>query len=260
MLSIIIVNYNTEELLKSCIESVYSNTERTDFEIIVVDNNSQDKSCEMIKRDFPKVLLIQNNENLGFARANNIGMKRASGDVVLLLNSDTSVYKNGIDRAYDYLTKDNEIDVLGPKIFNIDESGNYIIESSYGSFVSLISVLKNKLFFIKNDYSKSKYVNWVTGAFIMLKKKVIETVGMMDENIFLYYEDVEWCYRINKMGFKVFYYAKPCVIHLKGRSAKNLNRRLLRWKSVEYVLRKNMNFGNFFTWVFYKVILILYGR
>ncbi len=260
MLSIIIVNYNTEELLKNCIESIYSETTKISFEIIVVDNNSKDNSCEMVGSNFPEVILIKNPDNAGFASANNRGMEKALGDVILLLNSDTVIYKNGIDRAYEYLVKSYDIDVLGPMIYNIDEADNHLIESSYGSFVSLFSIVRNKLFFIKEDYSKSKYVNWVTGAFFMLKKSVIDNIGMMDEGIFLYYEDVEWCYRVKKAGLKVFYYAEPSVIHLKGMSTKNTNCRLLRWKSIEYVLRKNMSFGNFFTWCFYKLVLIIYGK
>lgn len=260
VLSIIIVNYNTEKLLKDCIESIYSETIKTNFEIIVVDNNSKDNSCEMVGSNFPEVVLIKSPENSGFASANNKGIEKALGNVILLLNSDTVIYKNGIDKAYEYLVKSSDIDVLGPMIYNIDETDNHIIENSYGSFVSIFSIVKNKFFFIKEDYSKSKYVNWITGAFFLIKKSVIDNVGMMDGSIFLYYEDVEWCYRVNRAGLKIFYYAEPCVIHLKGMSTKNINRRLLRWKSIEYVLRKNMSFGNFFTWCFYKLVLSVYRK
>jgi GT2 family glycosyltransferase len=230
MLSIIIVNYKTPELLSDCLRSIYKQPGESEFEIIVVDNASGDKSKEMILTEFSSVKWLQLDYNAGFARANNAGINLSAGDTVLLLNSDTLVVGNAINDCYNLFSA-SEYVACGVQLLNRDGStqisGNFFLPGSLNNLLPLpvIGPLVKRagnLFGVSKPHipnaTEAKKVDWINGAFLMVKKFVLEKAGLMDEDFFLYAEEAEWCYRIKKFG-KLVIYGQYKVIHLQGESS-----------------------------------------
>lgn len=271
-LSVVIVNYNTMQILKNCLESIHSLIENDCNEIIVIDNNSIDGSVDLIEKEFPRVKLIKNNENFGFGKANNQGMKQANGDFFLLLNSDTAASQEAIDRCLDWLESNPNVGILGCRLKN----PNNAIENSCGMFYSLWNAVfggmeLNKIFnrfkFIKfhvPEYllpalsiQETKNVDWVSGAFMLLRKDVFQQTFGFDENIFLYDEEFEWCYRVKKKGWKIVYFPLAEIVHIgKASSSLNneieINQRILSGK--EYYFKKH--FGKIKAGIFRTLIFI----
>ena len=207
--------------------SVFEFSKDRSFEIIVIDNNSSDGTVEMIKQKFPQVNLISLNKNTGFAYANNLGIKRAKGDYILLLNPDTQFKEDTLSVIAKKLESDNSIGILGCKLLNTDKS----LQPSVRNFPTIASqlVILLKLhyifpFLLNNylnkhfDYSKEQEVDQVMGAFFCVKKEVFDTIGLLDENYFIWFEEVDFCYRAKKAGYKVLYTPKISVIHYGGQS------------------------------------------
>lgn len=233
-LSIIIVSYNTSLILRNCLLLVYKALSFgklvDNSEVIVVDNSSRDDSVEMVKKNFPKVKLITNGKNLGFAKANNQGIKEAKGKFVLLLNSDTEVSKDTFTLLLGKLERNQKIGVLGPKLINKDGT----LQQSVGFFPTLpkvffwMSFLDDLPYFssllkpyhMQNPsfYKREQKVDWVSGACIFTRKGAVGA-NLMDEKIFMYGEEVEWCYRIKKSGYEIEYSPQTSVYHLKGASS-----------------------------------------
>ena len=216
-ISIIIPSWNTKDLLKNCLKSLGFL-----YEIIVVDNNSTDGTVKMIEKGFPNVLLIKNKKNVGFGAANNQGMRKAKGDYLLLLNSDTIVKNEAPLVMSQYLKKNSDVGVVGPKLLNEDGS----LQPSAGPFPNLkISFIM--LFLehwlgdlVRSSFEKTKEVDWVMGAAFMFKKEILNKVGFMDEGLFMYMDEVEWSFRIKKAGYKVVFNPQVEIIHLGGASSK----------------------------------------
>jgi GT2 family glycosyltransferase len=232
-LSIIVVNYNTKKLLQQTVQSVISTVGKLiKYEIIVSDNGSKDDSCEMVRQYFPGVKLIENNANLGFPKGNNIAIKEAVGRYVLLLNSDTVVKENCIEECISYMGEHKEIGALGCKILLADGTLDHACKRGFPTpEASLYYMLKLDKLFSNNkrfgaytlDYLPQDEINEVdslTGAFMMLRREVIEEVGLLDEDFFMYGEDIDWCYRIKEAGWKVVYYPEASIIHYKGGSSR----------------------------------------
>lgn len=225
-LSIIIVNYKTPRLVLDCLRSLYS-FDVTGTEIIVVDNASQDNSEALIKAAFPGVIFLSMDHNSGFARANNQGIKIAKGDVILLLNSDTIIQNDAINHASQKLMA-SEYVACGVQLLNVDGSpqisGNYAMRGGLNYLLPLpyvggvIKGLGNILKIKKPnvpDATGIVEVDWINGAFLMVKKNVIKEAGLLDEDFFLYAEEAEWCSRIRRVG-KLCIYGSEHVIHLQG--------------------------------------------
>ena len=215
-ISIIILSWNTKALLRDCLKSL-----KGDEEIIVVDNASTDSSPQMVQKEFPKVKLILNKKNLGYGAANNQGIKVAQGDYLLLLNSDTVVKKDAPLKMATFLAKNPKAGVVGCRLLNPDGT----LQPSAGPFPSLrVSFV---MLFLEHwgknlaraSFPKTTEVDWVMGAALMFRREVIKKAGVMDEGIFMYMDEVEWCYRIKKAGFKVFFYPEAEIIHLFGGSS-----------------------------------------
>jgi GT2 family glycosyltransferase len=231
-LSIIIVNYNTKKLLGETIQSVIDTVASIKYEIIVVDNASIDGSIEMVKKQYPQVNLIENKDNLGFPKANNIGIKKASGRYILLLNSDTKVLKQCFDKCLDYMDMNLKVGALGCKLLLASGELDHACKRGFPTpEASLYYILKLHKLFPSNkrfgqytlNYLPIDEINEVdalTGAFIMVRKEVINKVGLLDETYFMYGEDLDWCYRIKEAGYKVIYYPEAVTIHYKGGSSK----------------------------------------
>src|SRR3990167_4837894 len=212
-LSVIIVNWNTKKLLEDCLRSIFKFTKDVGFEIIIVDNGSEDGSQDTVKKKFPQVKLIPNKDNLGFTKANNQGIKIAKGEYVLLLNSDTYLIENSLKKLVDNAKNLDNLGDLGPQLLNEDQT----IQQFAGFFPHLPQVLYwmcflddlpggmiLKPYHIDHDsfYQKDRQVDWVTGAAILVPRRVIGKIGGLDENIFMYGEEVDWCYRIKQQQIK----------------------------------------------------------
>lgn len=239
-LSIIIVSYNTAELLKNCIESVYKTYPKDKLEIFVVDNGSSDGSPAMIKKSFRDVILIESKKNLGFSKANNLAIKRAVGQYILLLNPDTIVTKDSLNKCVQYMDKHGDVGILGCKVLLPDGRLDVACRRSFPtpsvSFYRMTGLSKlfpkNRLFGQYNltylDENETYEVDSIVGAFMLVRRKVIELVGMLDEDYFMYGEDIDWCYRIKQAGWKVTYYHEAVIYHYKGASGGKKDPRIIR--------------------------------
>ena len=253
IVSVIIVSYNTKKLLKNCLSSVFNHTKSTQFEIIVVDNASKDGSPQMVKKIFPQVRLLRNKKNVGFGQANNQAAKVARGKNLLFLNSDTSLTEDSISVIVNYLKNHPDVTITGCLLKNIDGS----IQQSAGFFPTLSKIFFWALFLddlpiirdlirpyqisSKKFYEKEQEVNWVTGAFFLLKKQVFDHLGGFDKNLFMYGEEVDLCYRAKKKGFKVSYTPKTNTVHYKSASSKSGEAIIKEFKFLIYFFKKYKN-------------------
>ena len=229
--SIIVVAWNVRKLLQDCLRSVYAETKGIDFELIYVDNASTDGSAEMVRQEFPQVRIIQNTENKGFIRANNQGIEVARGRYVLLLNSDTVVLDNAIAKTLQFADKHPRAAVVGCRVLNPDRSlqGNcfrfYSTLNMLFDALHLSSMFPNNRLFGRKLYAGWKYdkpreVDVVIGCFSLVRMEAIKQVGMMDEDFFVYGDDIDWCYRFVKAGWKVLFTPDAEIIHYGGQTTK----------------------------------------
>jgi len=258
-LSVIIVNYNTKKLLENCLKSIFKFSKNVNFEVIMVDNGSKDNSQQMVKTKFPQVKLIPNRDNLGFAKANNQGIRVAKGKYVLLLNSDTYLVENSFKKIVENANQLENLGVIGPLLLNEDKS----IQQSVGFFPHLPQIFFWMTFmddlpggttlkpyhidhesFYKQSFSSNKNhkeVDWVTGAAFLVPKKVINGIGPLDDEIFMYGEDVEWCYRIKKAGYNVYFSPETKIVHIGGGSMKKNRTRAYvgEFRGIKYFYSKH---------------------
>ena len=239
-LSIIIVNWNTAELLTQCLNSIYHAAPQLYFEIIVVDNGSTDNSMDVVNEYFPDLRVVRNTRNLGFARANNQGLAIGTGRYFMLLNSDTVVPPGEIDKLVHFADQSPEIGVLGPRLLNMDGT----LQESWSSFPSLWSEFVGKNFRERRPETNLLFaydVDWISGACMLVRAKTIEEIGMLDEAYFMYSEEADWCYRIKSNGWKVIYLSNAEIIHLGGGSADraSLIQLTLLYQSKIYFFQKN---------------------
>jgi GT2 family glycosyltransferase len=232
-LSIIIVNYNTKQLTIQALESVYSSRTAYTYEAIVVDNASTEKGLkDEISQRFPKVTFIANQSNLGFSKANNQGIRIANGRYILLLNSDTIMESNTIKIMLDYMESNPKVGASGCKVLMPDGSldkackrGFPTPEASLYFFLKLHKLFPNSEKFNQYqlghlDPDKEHSVDSLVGAFMLVRRDAIEQVGLLDEDFFMYGEDIDWCYRIKQAGWIICYYPYATILHLKGASSK----------------------------------------
>ena len=231
-LSIIIVNYNVKHFLEQCLKSVYKALNGIEAEIIVVDNNSVDGSLNLIGEKFKEVILVSNKKNSGFSVANNQGIKMAKGNNILLLNPDTIVQEDTFIKCLEFLDNHKDAGALGVKMY--DGNGRFLPESKRGLPTPIVAFYKifglaylfpqSKVFgnYHLGFLSKNKdhKVDILSGAFMMIKKEVLEKVGLLDEAFFMYGEDIDLSYRIKKAGYENYYFSQTNIIHYKGESTK----------------------------------------
>jgi O-antigen biosynthesis protein len=274
-LSIIIVNYNVEFFLEQCLRSVFDALEGIDGEVFVVDNNSVDQSMEMVRQKFPDVILIENKQNLGFSRANNQAIKQAAGEYILLLNPDTLVQKDTFSKTIGFM--DTHADAGGLGVQMIDGKGNFLPESKRGlptPWVAFYRIFGLSRLFPNSrrfgryhlsylDRSKNHEVDVLSGAFMMLRKSVLDQTGLLDETFFMYGEDIDLSYRITKAGMKNYYFAETKIIHYKGESTKkgSLNYVLTFYNAMKIFAEKHYsdNKLRFFSFLINIAILLRAG-
>ena len=232
-LSVIILNYNVRYFLEQCVLSVQKALEGIDGEIIVIDNNSSDNSCAMIKELFPNVKLIENKENLGFPKGNNIGVEQAKGEYICILNPDTVVAEDTFSKILNFVTlcavevPNSEIGIIGCKL--IDGTGNFLPESKRGVPTPWVAFTKIfGLYKISNVFGKyyaqhltqnqSGKVDILVGAFMVMKRELYNEIGGFDENCFMYSDDIDLSYMALQKGKSNYYFHETTVIHYKGES------------------------------------------
>ena len=220
-LSIVILNYNVRYFLELALKSVEAAISGIDAEIIVVDNDSSDTSCQMVKTVFPKVKLIENKENFGFSKGNNIGVATAQGEYICILNPDTVVAEDTFVKLLKFTETKSKLGIVGCRLMN--GSGTFLPESKRNIptlKVSLKKILGNSQDYYANHLSQEDHgeVNILVGAFMLIKKSVYNTVGGFDEDYFMYGEDIDLSYKVLTAGYKNYYYGETTVVHFKGES------------------------------------------
>ena len=272
-LSVIIVNWNTRELLGECLcpltkderrktkdEPPWSLVIGPSSELIVIDNASADGSVEMVQREFPDIHLIVNESNLGFARANNRGIAASRGRYVLLLNSDTVASAAALDALVAFMDAHPEAGAVGPRLLRPDGTAQ---PYAFGGDPTLGYLLRrgfNRLLRRRylHDWNTDaiQEVDWVSGACLMARRAAVEQAGPLDESMFMYFEDNEWCLRIRKAGWKVYYDPQAAIVHLGGQSvAKNPAARQAYTRSLRIFYRKH--YGAL-AYAIMDVLLLLY--
>ncbi len=227
-LSIVIVSYNTKDFLIKCIQSIEETAKDFTYEIVVVDNASNDGSVELVKEKFKDVILIANKENLGFSKANNIGIKKTTGRYVLFLNADTVVYPITLKTMIDFMDKNEDVGASTCKLQmpngKIDDASHRGFPTPWNSFChfSGISKLfpKTKVFGGYNlsylDLSKTHEIDALAGAFMMVRKVAGKKVDWWDEEYFFYGEDLDFCFMLKQNGWKIYYVPEVSILHYKG--------------------------------------------
>lgn len=232
-LSVILVNWNTRQILQDCLESVYRETEGISFEVFVVDNASSDGSAEMVCRQFPQVRLIENETNRGFAAANNQAIAQAQGDYILLLNSDTIVLDNALAKSVRFARQYPKAGIVGCRVLNADRT----LQPSCFMYPSLLNLFLlttylSRLFKRSRFFGRERMTWWnrtdertvevVTGCFMLIKRQVIEDIGLLDEAFFMYGEETDFCYRARQAGYDLLFTPEAQIIHLGGASSRQV--------------------------------------
>jgi len=250
--SVIIVSYNTRELTLNCLRSVYAQTRDLSFEVFVVDNASADGSAEVIAAEFPQVHLIANADNRGFAAANNQGMRIAHGRYILLLNPDTLIRNHAIEKCLAYMDQRYDIGVLGCLVHGIDNQRQStcfriptlrwaLMDFLVPVVISRRSKLLGRARYVGCDWSQIRDVEVVAGCFMLVRREVLDQAGLFDPNYFMYQEEVDWCYRIRRAGWRIVYYPHARITHYGGSSADQVSEEMLltQVRSRLYFMRKH---------------------
>ena len=258
--SVIIVNYNTFELTNKCIQSVFDNTKDLNFEIILIDNASTDENPDKFKQHFPDIKLIVNPENIGFSRGNNLGINIANGHYIVLLNSDTELVNNAIKITYDKINKDSSIAAISSKLVFPNGKIQHCCQKFPSLFLDIIEKCRiHKLFSKKTreqlffgsyfDHQIYAEPDWIWGTFFLFNKKIIEALPgeKLNDEYFMYMEDMQWCFDFRKNGYKIAYEPQAVVLHHMGGSSadkimlmkENYNKFLKKnYSSLDYIFLK----------------------
>jgi N-acetylglucosaminyl-diphospho-decaprenol L-rhamnosyltransferase len=258
MVSIIIVSYNTKDILRNCLQALFTCNAGTEMEVFVVDNHSADDSALMVQTEFPDIRLIANMENIGFAAANNQAYKLASGRYIILLNPDAYIKPFSIAKGVEFMDQTPQCGLCGGKI--ISPEGK--IEPSARRFPSAISKLLT-LSGISGKYSNSPLLNrhefggftydqpmevdWVPGTFTIVRKKMLDITGFFDERFYLYYEETDLCMRAKKAGWKIYFIPVAEVLHIGGASSKTR-----KDKSFDNKAAQVLSFRMRSEWLYYR--------
>jgi GT2 family glycosyltransferase len=227
--SIIVVSWNTKKLLLNCVRTALETTKLRKLEIIVVDNGSTDGSVEALS-GIRNLKVISNEENLGFAAANNMGIRASSGTYICLVNSDVEVLENCLDRMCQYMDKHPEVGLLGPRVQNRDltlQRSCAELPSVWNTFTQALMLDKvfprtcwfRSRFMSHFDHASTRIVEVLSGCFLMARRSALETVGLLDERFFIYKEDVDWCKRFAEAGWQVVFFPDASIIHYGGASS-----------------------------------------
>lgn len=252
-LSIIIVSWNVKDLLRQCLRSIFLEQGSLNLEIIVVDNASKDQTVEMVKKEFPQIKVIANINNLGFARANNQGIKESQGDFILVLNPDTKIIKNSLATMLNFIKQNPKIGIAGCKHLNPDLTWQPSVRRFPGVLAIFLILTKiAKLFpnlpplyyyFAKDlNFKTAQPVEQIAGSFFLIRKETLKKIGLFDEKFFLWFEEVDLCKRAQNASWQIWYNPSATIIHYGGQS---FNQKLtwqkqkLFFQSAWYYFRKH---------------------
>jgi len=269
-LTIVIISYNTRELLRKCLKSIFAYSSEVNYEIIIVDNASSDDSVEMVKNDFPYIFVIKNSENVGFARANNQGIHFSRGKYILLLNSDTEVSEGCIKTVYDFCEKTIDVGIVGCKTRLVnggEQLSCYRFPTLLSEFIFFTKTILKDVWDPITYYQKMQYwkrnsiknVDCVSGCFFWMCRSVVEKIGKLDEKIFMYYEDTEYCLRLRRMtDMKTYFIPDAQIMHYHGAGTNKEQEKSKicgGYNQSLYYLSKRYNNEMFITW--YKQLIRL---
>ena len=267
MISIIILNYNTFDLTCQCIESIYKETKKVDFEIIIVDNASTVDDPDKFLELFPKIKLVKNTENRGFAGGCNDGIKVAKGDTILLLNSDTKLLNDAISITYDFLNTHPNVGIVTCRLENEDGSPQNNCYHFPSISKTLIELLRLQKFFPKSnfkktlygyffDYDNIAYPDYIWGAFFMFPKKLLDIFPnqLLPETFWMYFEDMEWCWLARQAGYEIAFVPNGKVLHYGG---KNHNPKALKMMNDNFNQFLKLYYNKMHAWIIIRLLKIL---
>jgi len=268
-LSIVIVNYKTKDLTSGCIDSVIRNTKGVSYEIILVDNASNDGSCEYLKSRYPGIRIIENSGNLGVVKANNQGIKASKGRYILMLNSDTIVLGDCMAKCLEFAKSRSDAGIIGCKVLDKDGALQYSCYHKPNLLTELVCFTKDILkpswdpvnyfkYMLYWKHDSVREVECLSSCFFWIDRRIIKEAEYFDENIFMYYDDTEYCVRLReRTGYKVYYYPFAEIIHLKGSRSSDLRYDSMTpvnlFRSARYYFEKN--YGVFYRDLFVKLCL-----
>jgi GT2 family glycosyltransferase len=272
-LSICLVNLNTKALLSDCLKSVRANTHAVRFEVIVVDNDSRDGTVEMVRDEFPGVQLIVNDHNTGFTRPSNQALRASQGKYALLLNNDTLILPNALDCLVEFMERHPEAGICGPKVLNRDGTLQKQCRRSFATpwdlfcYFSGLSTLfpKSRLFgrylMTYQNENATHEADAISGSCMLIRREVMNQIGLLDERFFAYQEDADYCFRAKRAGWKVYYFPGAQIVHYGGMGGSRVNpyRSIIEWhKSYFQYYRKNLASRYFFlfNWFYYGVMVL----
>lgn len=257
-LSVIIVNFRSEHNLKECIASIYNKTPSFGKEVIIV-NNDQRETLEVIKKAFPEIRIIESGGNIGFGRANNLGARNAQGEFLFFLNPDARMLSGKLNDIFEQFSENKNIGAIGAKL--VTKEGK-IQKWSAGEKINLFSILRNNIG-LSGDKKiwlspVKKNVFWVAATALFIPKKLFEKTGGFDEQMFMYFEDIDLCKRINNLGYKILYYPSFEVLHLGGESYKNrADQKRHYYVSQDYYFKKHCSK---FEYCAIKILKIIFNK
>jgi GT2 family glycosyltransferase len=256
-ISIVIVSWNSQDVLRNCLNSILAETTESNFEVIVVDNASKDQTAQMIMNEYSQIKLIQNQSNLGFAKAVNKGIQASSGKYIALLNPDTIILDDGLELMKTYLDNNPSIGVLGSNLVNEDNSTQASIRRFPKVWDQFLIMTKLRYLFKNSkaiaqylakdlDYSMAQQVDQVMGACFMIRRTLLAEIGLLDETFFIWFEEVDFCKRVYKdSNFTVNYYPNAHIVHILGDSFDKVHSiQKQKWfnKSLTYYMKKHHGF------------------
>ncbi|MCD0473226.1 glycosyltransferase family 2 protein [Flavobacterium sp. EDS] len=278
-LSVIILNYNVRYFLEQCVLSVQDALSSIESEIIVIDNNSSDDSCEMIRSRFPNIKLIQNSENLGFPKGNNIGVSQAKGDYICILNPDTVVAEDTFTKVLVFAKEQHDLGIVGVNL--IDGAGKFLPESKRGiptpwvAFTKIAGLYKifpnskycNKYYAQHLQENQTGKVEILVGAFMVMKRDLYNEIGGFDEDCFMYSDDIDLSYMVLKNGKTNYYFSETTVIHYKGESTIKDEKYMKRFQdAMNFFYKKHFKVSFLFSLfmkigiVFFSIIKMIQGN
>jgi GT2 family glycosyltransferase len=231
-LSVIIVSWNCRDLLARCLDTVFASKLERDFEVIVVDNSSTDGTAAFVQETYPQVKLIANRENAGFARANNLALRQARGELILLLNPDTELQADTLQVMVDFMDKHPECGMAGCKVLNPDGTLQLACRRNIPGLADAFFKLSGLSRLFPRSRRMARYnltylpadrvaiVDAVSGSFLMTRRAVMDKIGLLDERFFMYGEDLDWCWRSVRAGYQNYYVPDTSIVHYHGGSSK----------------------------------------
>ena len=261
-ISIVIVNWNTRDLLQKCLASIDSSFPQSALEVWVVDNASTDKSCEMVKQLFPTVNLIENDQNIGFAQANNQAIRSSNAQFVLLLNPDTELMPGALEKMLQFLQNHPKVGAVGPRVLNPDQTlqtSCYPVPTLLREFWRLFHLDKIRVFGVYDmenwDTQTNRRVEVLLGACILIRKEALDSVGLLSEDYFMYTEEVDICYRLGQKQWEIFWIPDAKIIHYGGQSTSQVSRQMFIHLYLSKVQFFDKNYGHVSAFL-YRLILL----